>query len=68
MKSDATIKEDVLSELAWQPNIDETQVGVLVDKVVVTLTGTVDNYAKKRAAEKSQYVKYHLYDKKKLYL
>jgi hypothetical protein len=34
MKSDATIKEDVLAELAWQPNIDETQVGVIVDKVL----------------------------------
>jgi osmotically-inducible protein OsmY len=45
MKSDATIKEDVLAELAWQPNIDETQVGVIVDKGVVTRTGTVDNYA-----------------------
>ncbi|WP_213521972.1 BON domain-containing protein [Nonlabens sp.] len=53
MKSDATIKEDVLAELAWQPNIDETQVGVVVDKGVVTLTGTVDNYAKKRAAERA---------------
>lgn len=53
MKSDTTIKEDVLAELAWQPNIDETQVGVIVDNAVVTLTGTVDTYAKKRAAEKA---------------
>ena len=53
MRTDSKIKEDVLEELAWQPNIDETQIGVLVDKGVVTLTGTVDSYAKKMTAEKA---------------
>ncbi|TYB79484.1 BON domain-containing protein [Bizionia myxarmorum] len=51
MKSDFRIKEDVLAELAWQPNIDETQIGVTVKNGVVTLNGVVDNYSKKRAAE-----------------
>jgi osmotically-inducible protein OsmY len=51
MRTDAKIKEDVLDELAWQPNIDETQIGVIVDKGVVTLTGTVDSYSKKMTAE-----------------
>lgn len=50
MKSDSEIKEDVLDELMWQPNIDETQIGVIVEKGVVTLTGFVDTYAKKTAA------------------
>ena len=53
MKTDIEIKKDVLDELAWQPNIDETQIGVIVDKGVVTLTGTVDSYTKKIAAEKA---------------
>jgi len=51
MRSDLSIKEDVLSELNWQPNIDETQIGVTVKNGVVTLNGVVDNYTKKRAAE-----------------
>lgn len=51
MKTDAEIKNDVLAELKWQPNINETDIGVVVDKGVVTLTGTVDSYTKKRAAE-----------------
>ncbi|WNH10638.1 BON domain-containing protein [Thalassobellus suaedae] len=53
MRTDSKIKEDVLDELAWQPNIDETQIGVLVDNGVVTLTGTVDSYSKKVTAEKA---------------
>jgi osmotically-inducible protein OsmY len=53
MKTDFQIKEDVLNELSWQPNIDETQIGVIVENGVVTLSGVVDNYAKKLAAEKA---------------
>ena len=53
MKTDYEIKEDVLSELAWQPNIDETNIGVIVEDGVVTLSGVVDNYTKKVAAEKA---------------
>lgn len=53
MKTDVEIKEDVLDELAWQPNIDETEIGVIVEDAVVTLTGVVDSYAKKIAAEKA---------------
>ena len=53
MKTDVEIKEDVLDELAWQPNIDETEIGVIVENGVVTLSGVVDNYSKKIAAEKA---------------
>ncbi|MFO7674630.1 MAG: BON domain-containing protein [Lutibacter sp.] len=53
MKTDYEIKEDVLSELAWQPNIDETKIGVIVEDGVVTLSGVVDSYTKKIAAEKA---------------
>ena len=53
MKTDVEIKDDVLDELAWQPNIDETQIGVIVDDGVVTLSGVVNSYSKKIAAEKA---------------
>jgi len=53
MRTDARIKQDVLDELAWQPNIDETQIGVIVEDGVVTLSGVVDEYSKKVAAEKA---------------
>ena len=53
MRTDAQIKQDVLDELAWQPNIDETKIGVIVEDGVVTLSGVVDEYAKKAAAEKA---------------
>ena len=53
MRTDVEIKEDVLDELAWQPNIDETEIGVIVEDGVVTLSGVVDSYAKKTAAEKA---------------
>ena len=53
MKTDAEIKNDVLDELAWQPNIDENQIGVIVENGVVTLSGVVNNYSKKVAAEKA---------------
>ena len=53
MKTDLEIKEDVLDELAWQPNIDETQIGVIVENGVVTLSGVVNSYTKKIEAEKA---------------
>ncbi|UAM98567.1 BON domain-containing protein [Polaribacter litorisediminis] len=53
MKTDLEIRDDVLDELAWQPNVDETEIGVIVKDGIVTLTGTVGSYAKKRAAEEA---------------
>lgn len=53
MKTDAQIKRDVQDELIWEPSIDETKIGVSVEDGVVTLSGEVDSYAKKIAAEKA---------------
>ncbi len=53
MKPDYELKEDVLAELAWQRNINETEIGVIVENCVVTLSGVVDSYTKKLAAEKA---------------
>jgi osmotically-inducible protein OsmY len=53
IKTDREIQEDVLGELRWDSRVDETEVGVEVDKGVVTLTGTVDSFAKKLAAKEA---------------
>ncbi|SDE42953.1 Osmotically-inducible protein OsmY, contains BON domain [Pricia antarctica] len=53
MKTDQKLKTDVLAELAWEPRIDETQIGVIVENGVVTLTGFVDDFYKKVAAERA---------------
>lgn len=50
MKRDAEIQQDVLDELNWDSRIEVTDVGVEVDDGVVTLTGTVDSYARRMAA------------------
>jgi osmotically-inducible protein OsmY len=51
MKSDAQIQKDVMAELNWRPILDAAQIGVSVHEGVVTLTGHVDTYSKKLAAE-----------------
>ena len=53
VKSDEHIHQDVLRELRWDSRVDDTEVGVEVDQGVVTLTGTVANYAKKLAAREA---------------
>jgi osmotically-inducible protein OsmY len=53
MKTDSRIKQDVQDELDWEPSIDESKIGVTFDDGVVTLSGEVDSYAKKMAAEKA---------------
>jgi osmotically-inducible protein OsmY len=48
---DQALKRRVLDELAWQPDIDESDLGVTVRGGVVTLTGHAKSYAEKHAAE-----------------
>lgn len=55
IKTDAEIQQDVLDELDWDPEIEVTDVGVELDDGVVTLTGTVDQYATKLAAERASF-------------
>ena len=52
-KTDSEIQQDVARELNWDTRVSPTEVGVQVTKGVVTLTGTVDSWAKVRAAEKA---------------
>jgi osmotically-inducible protein OsmY len=50
-KTDNQLKEDIEQELRWDPKINSAQIGVSVDKGVVSLLGAVDTYAEKWAAE-----------------
>src|SRR3979409_1489240 len=53
VKSDTQIQTDVLAELKWEPRVLPNEVGVAVKDGVVTLTGWVDSYTKKWAAEEA---------------
>ena len=53
MKTDEQLQRDVLDELRWDPSIDGAHVGVSVKDGIVTLSGHVQSYAEKRAAEKA---------------
>lgn len=53
MWTDTDIQNDVLDEFVWDPEVEAAEVGVEVDDGVVTLTGTVDSYAVKLAAERA---------------
>ena len=50
-KTDSQLKQDIETELKWDPKVNAAQIGVSVDKGAVTLLGTVDSYAQKWAAE-----------------
>lgn len=51
MRSDADIRQDMESELQWDPSIDGRRIGVTVNNGVVTLTGDVPHYSDRLAAE-----------------
>ncbi|MER6593677.1 BON domain-containing protein [Micromonospora purpureochromogenes] len=52
-RTDQDIQTDVLDELTWEPRVSPAEVGVTVAEGVVTLTGQVDSYAAKWAAERA---------------
>jgi osmotically-inducible protein OsmY len=52
-KSDEEIRNSALFQLEWDSRLKQSEIGVTVKKGVVTLTGTVDSYAKKLAAQKA---------------
>lgn len=53
MKTDMQLKTDVSDELAWNPAIDAAAIGVAVHAGVVTLTGQLNTFAEKHAAERA---------------
>jgi osmotically-inducible protein OsmY len=53
MKTNAEIQKDVQDAIEWEPLMQAAEIGVTVKDGVVTLTGTVDSYAKKTEAEEA---------------
>ena len=53
MKTDSEIQNDVMEELKWEPLLNATEIGVAVKNGIVTLSGTVDTFRKKVAAEEA---------------
>ena len=53
MKTDADLKRDVTAELAWDPAVKSTAIGVAVKDGVVTLSGHLETFAEKHAAERA---------------
>src|SRR5687768_17063273 len=51
MKTDPEIRRDVAEELDWEPGLNKKGIDVDVNDGLVTLSGTVDSYAKKTYAE-----------------
>ena len=52
-RTDTQIQSDVLAELKWDARVLPNEIGVAVKEGVVTLTGWVDSYTKKWAAEEA---------------
>ena len=52
-RSDEEIQREVLAELKWDARVQPNEIGVIVKDGVVTLTGWVDSYFKKWAAEEA---------------
>lgn len=51
MKTDQQLQQDVMGELKWDPLLTASEIGVSVKNGVVTLSGYVNSYSKKLAAE-----------------
>ncbi len=50
LSADEKVQRDVLDELHWDPRVKPTDVGVEINDGIVTLTGTVSDYKKRRSA------------------
>jgi osmotically-inducible protein OsmY len=53
MSTDERLQSDVLEQLQWEPGVNTADIGVTVKSGVVTLTGKVNNLAKKYAIERA---------------
>ena len=51
MRSDQDIERDIVAELAWEPDIQSTDIAVKVKDGIATLTGFVRSYSEKYQAE-----------------
>lgn len=51
MKSNQDLQKDVQDAIKWEPLLNAAEIGVIAQDGVITLTGTVNSYAKKLEAE-----------------
>lgn len=51
MKTNEILQKDVQDALKWEPMLHAAEIGVIVKDGIVTLTGILDSYAKKKHAE-----------------
>lgn len=47
------LRDAVLEALKWEPSVNEADIGVMVKDGIVTLTGWVESYSEKAAAERA---------------
>jgi osmotically-inducible protein OsmY len=52
-RKDSDIQKDILAELKWTPEVEETEVGVIVQDGAVRLTGIVPSWSDKEAAKRA---------------
>ena len=53
MRTDTTLRNDIMAELNWDPAIRHEDIAVAVHGGVITLAGTVNSYAQRYAAERA---------------
>jgi osmotically-inducible protein OsmY len=53
MSADRELQKSVLEELSWEPSVTAAHIGVTAKDGVVALTGHVENYMEKFAAERA---------------
>jgi osmotically-inducible protein OsmY len=53
LRTDVQLRDDILAELKWEPSLRKAQIGVIVKDGIVTLTGTVEFWAEKSAADQA---------------
>ncbi|MET3980271.1 osmotically-inducible protein OsmY [Mucilaginibacter sp. UYP25] len=51
MRTNEELQQDVENAIKWEPLLNAAEIGVTAKDGVITLTGTVDNYLKKKEAE-----------------
>ena len=51
MSHDSQLQQAVLYELAWEPSVTAAHIGVTANAGVVSLTGHVESFVEKHAAE-----------------
>ena len=51
MKSNEELQKNVVDAINWEPFLKAAEIGVMANKGLITLTGSVNTYAKKAEAE-----------------